>query len=107
MTTKVANKRRSRRVPAVHPVTVMDDDGYVITTGRTCDASECGVLVIADSDWDPAPDSEVVVELRVPTSPTARKPNRLRSVTYRARVVRVRGNGSMVGVGMELIQKMR
>lgn len=107
MSTRVAERRRSRRVPAVHPATIMDEDGCVISKGRTSDTSECGVFLIVDNNWEPVVDSEVVLELRIPGTPTPRKPDKLRTVAYHARVVRTSNIGSMIGVGLELLTKVK
>ncbi len=108
MSTRVAERRKSRRVPAVHPATILDEDGYLLGKGQTSDTSECGVFIIMDGDeWDPALDSTVTVELRIPATPTPRKPDKLRTVAYWARVVHRRQVGQMLGIGLELLKKLR
>lgn len=107
MSTRVAERRRSRRAPAVHPIAIFDNDGYVLARGRTSDMSECGVYIIVSSDWAPELNSTVTVELKLPGFASERRRDRQRIVIYSARVVRTREVAQFLGVGLELLEKLR
>ena len=106
MSNRVAERRRSQRMPAVHPAAILDEDGHFLAGGRTSSTSECGVFLLAEGEWDPALDSIVTLVLELPAAPTPRKPDKTRSVAYRARVVRTQVVGHMMGDGLELLAKV-
>ena len=106
MSTRVAERRRNQRTPAVHPAAILDEDGYVLASGRTSNISEHGVFVIGNGQWRPQLDAKVILMLELPAAPTPRRPDRLRTVAYRARVVRTQEVGQLIGVGLELMEKV-
>jgi len=106
MSTRVAERRRSQRSPAVHPAAILDEDGYVLASGRTSNMSEGGVFMIGDGQWRPQLNAKVILMLELPAAPTPRKPHKTRTVAYRVRVVRTQEVGQLLGVGLELMEKV-
>ena len=106
MSKRVAERRRNQRIPEIHPAAVLDADGYLLARGRTSNISERGVFIIADGPWGPELNSTVILELKLPAVPTARKPHKRRTVIYQARVVRTQKAGEVFGVGLELVAKV-
>ena len=106
MCKRVIERRKSQRVSEIHPAAVLDADGYVLAKGRTSNISERGVFLIVDGLWGPELNSRVILELKLPTTGTARRPDKKRTVVYKARVVRTHGSGCIFGVGLELMEKV-
>lgn len=107
MSTRVAEKRRSPRTPAVYPAAILDNDGYLLAWGRTSDISESGVFIIAETQWQPQIDARVTIEIKLPGFPQERRRDKPRFVMYEARVVRTQEIGHLIGVGLELLNKLR
>lgn len=106
MPTRVAERRRSTRTAAVYPAAILDNDGCLLAWGRTSDISECGVFIIAETQWQPELDSTVIVQLQLPGFPHRRRRDKPRIVMYQARVVRTRMLGQLLGIGLELLAKL-
>ena len=106
MSTRVAERRRNQRRSAVYSAAILDEDGYVLASGRTSNMSEGGVFMIGDGQWCPQLNAKVILMLELPAAPTPRKPDKMRTVAYRARVVRTQEVGQLLGVGLELMEKV-
>jgi len=106
VSTRISERRKNQRTLAVYPAAILDNDGYVLARGRTSNMSERGVFVIADGQWRPQLDAKVILMLELPAAPTPRKPDKTRTVAYRARVVRTQEVGQLIGVGLELMEKV-
>lgn len=101
MLVRAAEKRLSMRVSAAYPVTVLDEDRNVLTSGRTANISENGLLAVVKGGRFPA---EVLLTITLPSG-SSRSRSTARKVTYRARVVRQQVLGNLVGLGVQLLEK--
>ena len=106
MSTRTSERRKNQRTLAVYPVAILDEDGYVLASGRTSNISAHGVFVIGDGQWRPQLNAMVMLMLELPAAPTPRKRDKMRTVAYRARVVRTQEVGQLLGIGLELMQKV-
>jgi len=92
---------------AAHPARIWSRRGRVLAQGRTANISENGVFIIARCPKQPPMEGEAFVEIQLPTVTPARgRRQRTRSVRYRCRIVRIRTLGHLVGLGVELIEKI-
>lgn len=107
MTTHVAEKRRSLRVAAAYPVIIRDRRGHVLAQGRTANISECGVFMIARNQALPPTTEMVLVEMSVPaiTTEGARR-GASRTIHYTAKIVRRQELGQLLGLGIQLVEKL-
>lgn len=101
MTIRIAERRRSVRIPAAYPTLVADPHGRFLARGRTANISEHGLFVIVSTPAPPPSGEEVVVELSVPA------PNDdTRTVTYSCRIARRQAVGQLIGLGVEFARKL-
>ena len=106
MAIRVAEGRANHRAAAAHPIVVRDLDGGLLARGRTSNISETGVFLIAQTNWLAEVDQEVHICLTLPATRKAQRRDERRAVVYTARVVRLRMLGHMLGVGLELQDKI-
>ena len=103
---QLAQKRRDPRVSAAFQVRILSPRGSVLAQGRAANISEHGLFVILYCNVHlPA---QILLEMALPSAaahPDRRHATRL--VAYTARVVREQVLGNLIGVGLELMEKMR
>jgi hypothetical protein len=101
MTVRVAEKRRSVRIPAAYPTLLADPGGRFLARGRTANISEHGLFVIVSTPTPPPDGEAVIIEVTVPA------PNDdTRTVVYTCRIVRRQAVGHLVGLGVEFAKKL-
>ena len=106
MTVHVDEKRRSVRMPAAYPVVVRDRRGRLLARGRTANMSESGVYVLARAGRAVSEGQSARIEMVLPTSPHCRSRNETRTVVYTCLITRCEDVGSMIGLGIQLIEKL-
>ena len=94
-------RRTSDRLPARHPAVLRDSTGAVLLCARAINVSESGVFVVATAATDLDFPREAVLEMETRRGDGAPVLN-----VYRCRVVRCRRQGALVGVGLELVEKL-
>ena len=104
MPVRAVEKRLSLRISAAYPVSVCRKDKTFLAKGRTANISENGLLAVVRGCQLPA---EVLVEITLPSqSGSNRTRNQTRTVLYRARIVRQQVLGNLLGLGVELLEKV-
>jgi hypothetical protein len=104
MFVRATERRLSLRVSAAHPVRIMDKDETLLTSGRTANTSEDGLMAVVRSR--PLP-PEIVVEISLPSLASSRRGRgQTRTVRYRARVIRRQIMGNLMGLGVQLLKKV-
>jgi hypothetical protein len=104
MFVRATERRLSLRVSAAHPVKVLDEDERLLTSGRTANTSENGLMAVVRSC--PLP-PEVLIEITLPSPALShRGRGQTRTVRYRARVVRLQIMGNLTGLGVQLLKKV-
>ena len=107
MMVRVEEKRHSIRMPAAYPVVVRDRRGNLLARGRTANVSEVGAYVLARGGRRVAEGQLALIELVLPASPLCRSRNQTRTVVYTCRIIRCEDLGSMIGLGVQLLEKLR
>ena len=104
MYVRSAEKRLSNRVSAAYPVRIFNDHGAVLTSGRTANTSENGLLAVVRR----VPlQEEIQIEITLPSiSGSARTRSQTRTVLYHAKVVRQQILGNLMGIGVQLLEKV-
>lgn len=102
----VAGRRCHTRFSATYSVLVRDLDGRIVARGRTANVSVTGIFVIAPIEEVPGLNEELLVEVALPRSPEPGDNRRPRKAHYLARVIRIRQIRQLVGLGMELLEKL-
>ena len=101
MSVSAAERRLSRRGAASHAATVLATNGSVIARGKTSNISEDGVFVVAKIRGNSPENTNVVLELSVPdASSKSSRRGRMRTVRFKARIVRTIRMGNLVGLGI-------
>ena len=96
-------RRLSLRVSSAYPVKVWDEHQTLLTSGRTANLSENGLMAVVRSCTLPP---EVLIEITLPSAgPPRRGRPGTRTVHYRARVVRRLIMGNLMGLGVQLLRK--
>ncbi len=103
MAVRVSERRVDVRVNAACPVRVLSDEGQVLTTGRAANVSENGVLAVVRGC---VLARQVLVEITVPSRAEGAIGGQTKTVLYRARVARQQVLGNLVGLGLQLIEKV-
>jgi hypothetical protein len=102
-----AERRQDVRMPAAHPVVVCDRRGRVLLRGRASNVSEAGVFCLTDAQRALRVRGEVLLEIHLPVpGRRSRRTPATRKVRYRGRVARTRKLGQLVGLGIELTEKL-
>jgi hypothetical protein len=102
MFVRTVEKRLSLRVSAAYPVSVYNKDMTFLAGGRTANISESGLMAVVRGC--PLP-TDVLVEITLPSG-SSRVRNQTRTVLYRARVIRQQVLGNLMGLGVQLIEKV-
>ena len=102
MFVRTAEKRLSLRVSAAYPVCIRRKNRTLLASGRTANISESGLMAVVKSCSLPP---EILVEISLPSS-SSKTRNQTRTVLYRARVVRQQVLGNLMGLGVQLIEKV-
>ena len=106
--TQLVERRRSSRIPAAYPVTVLSRKGRFLARGRTVNISEHGVFILTHGQGRFRPEQHILIELRIPA--TCQSSNRRevhRTVCYLARIIRLQRVGQQLGMGIEFLEKIR
>ncbi len=107
LSSRTTERRQSVRAPGAHPVSLFDSCDNLLATGRTVNISAGGIFAILDTAMDFEINGRVVVQMTLPAIPGAVRPDKPRLVTYVARVANVRHVGQLMGLGPELLTKVR
>ena len=102
MFVRATEKRLSLRVSAAYPVSIRRMNWTLLASGRTANISESGLMAVVKNCSLPP---EILVEMLLPSS-SNRPRNQTRTVVYRARVVRQQVLGNLMGLGVQLIEKV-
>ena len=104
MFARATERRLSLRLSAAHPVRILDEDEGFLTSGRTANLSERGLMAVVRSC--PLP-QEVLIGVALPSlAPSRRGRGQTRTVLYRARVIRRQIMGNLMGLGVQLLKKV-
>ena len=108
MAVRTAERRRSNRLAAAYTAVVTDQRGRVLARGRTANISENGCFVIARRREGPPPRQCATIEMVLPAA-GATRPGRTatRTILYHCRIIRTQPLGQLVGMGIELLDKIR
>jgi len=107
MFTRTTERRRNARVAAAHPVAVRDRRGRLLLRGRASDISETGLFCMTRARRGLRVRGIVYLEVTVPAGRSPRLRHRpTRTVRYAGRVVRTEEIGQLVGMAIELIEKL-
>lgn len=101
MSVRVAERRRSVRIPAAYPALLADQQGHILARGRTGNISEHGLFVIVSSPSPPQQGRTAVVHITIPADD-----DETRTVVYSCRIVRRQAVGQLVGLGVEFSEKI-
>ena len=105
MFVRATERRLSLRVSAAYPVRILDEAGKFLTSGRTANISEDGLMAIVRTC--PLP-KEVLVESTLPSLAESRRGRgQVRIVRYRALVIRRLIMGNLTGLGVQLLEKAK
>ena len=103
MFARATERRLSLRVSTAYPVKILDEDQSLLTSGRTANLSEDGLMAVVRSC--PLP-PEVLIEITLPSMASSRRERgQTRIVYYRARVIRRQIMGNLMGLGVQLLKK--
>jgi hypothetical protein len=104
MFARATERRQSLRISAAHPVRILDNDESLLTSGRTANTSEDGLMAVVRTC--PLP-PEVLIEIALPSLANSRRAyGQTRIVCYRARVIRLQVMGNLMGLGVQLLKKV-
>ncbi|NLW86313.1 MAG: PilZ domain-containing protein [Planctomycetes bacterium] len=106
MTMRTAERRVNLRMPAAHPAMLSDSQGRPVAQGRTANISQNGAMVLVNARRTITTDEKLRLELHLPALSDRPKRRQLRVVVYTCRVVHVQPVGQMLGVGIELLDKI-
>jgi len=107
MSVRLADRRRSYRMAASHHVVVRDKRGRMLARGRTANISENGAFVLVRCAKPPRQNTDGILEMTVPAfSGVRHKPGATRVLCFACRIVRVQQLGQLVGLGIELGEKL-
>jgi len=104
MAERVSERRRSVRTTAAYPVSITDHLGRFLTKGRAANISEHGLFVVAGMTSLKL-DQHVLVMITVPSRKKTGRSD-VRTVRYICRIVRKQTLGQLLGLGMELLEKL-
>ena len=107
MNLSLLDQRQGVRASSAYAVRMNDLDGRALGQGRTANISENGVLVLVNVVEDLEVDEQVLLDMILPGSLGVNGQGAARQVTYHARVANVRYIGHLLGVGLELLSKVR
>jgi len=102
-----AERRRNARVAAAHPVAIRDRRGRLLLRARTSDISETGLFCLTEARRGLRLRGKVTLEVTVPAGRRARlRHSRTRTVRYAGRIVRTEEIGQVVGMAIELLERL-
>jgi hypothetical protein len=107
MNISLLDQRQGVRSNSAYAIRIKDMDGRVLGKGRTANVSENGLLVLVDTPEDMEVGQQVLLDMVLPGVTGATRHDVARTVTYQARVANVRYIGHMLGMGLELVKKVR
>ena len=107
MNISLLDQRQGVRSSSAYAIRVRDMGGRALGQGRTANISERGVLVLVNTPEDMEVGQQVLLDMVLPGVSGATRQDSAHTVTYEARVANVRYIGQMLGVGLELIKKVR
>lgn len=102
----ILDKRRAPRASATYSATIRDTSGRVLGHGRTSNVGIMGLLLIAPLEHRPHLNDHLLIEIDLNSRPYPGGPKVPQAAHYLARVVRTRRVGRLVGVGLELLDKI-
>jgi len=107
MTRPQLERRRAARRPAAYRVVLRGRRGRLIARGRTVNISPGGVFVLVRPRGPMPRNDRLEIELTLPRAQSG-PPSRPRSrrARHRCRVVRTERVGEMVGLALELLEKL-
>ena len=104
MFARATERRLSLRISTAYPVKILDENESLLTSGRTANLSENGLMAVVRTC--PLP-PEVFIELTLPSLANSRRAyGQTRIVCYRARVIRRQIMGNLMGRGVQLLKKV-
>ena len=107
MTVLTAECRRCVRVPAAYAARVYDRRGRFLGRGRVADISERGAFVVFSPMGRLRGEDQFQVEITLPFGQGADGRVAIRTVRYHCRMIHSRWIGHLLGVGVELLEKVR
>ncbi len=107
LSSHINERRQGVRATGAHPVSLFDSRDNLLGSGRTVNISAGGLFAIFETAETFELNSRVVVQMTLPAMPGALRPDKPRLVSYTARVANVRHVGQMLGLGLELLTKVR
>jgi len=107
MSVRTTDRRRSSRVAAAHPVAVYSRGGRLLLRGRTANISEGGLLLLTKSRLAHRLDDILVFDITLPGGDPPRAHRQgLRLARYLGRVTRVEEIGQVIGLAVQLVEKL-
>ena len=107
MSVRLTERRRHSRTSAAHRVAVCDRRGKVLLRARTSNISEGGLFCLTEARQALGMRGRLIVEIDLPSCRPGRPAGHsTRTVRYAGRVVRVEEVGQLVGIAIELIEKL-
>ena len=102
----ILDKRRAPRASAIYSATIRDPSGHILGHGRTSNVGIMGLFLIAPLQHRPHLNERLLIEIDLNSSPYPGGPKVTQAAHYLARVVRTRRVGRLIGVGLELLDKI-
>ena len=107
MSVRATERRRKDRTAAAHPVAICDPRGQLLVRGRTSDVSETGLYCLTEARRALRIRGRVIVEVSLPAGRSPRlRHRRMRKIRYLGKVLRVDEIGQLVGLALELVEKL-
>lgn len=106
MAKQILSRRRHERVEARYAVILRDQAGDVLARGQTVNVSDGGVFAVIDLDEVPEVETRFLLEVDLPSILTTDGSRERQTAHYVARVVRTEQIDEMIGLGMELTERI-
>ncbi len=107
MSVHVRERRRGSRMSVSHPVTLRDRRGRVLLRGRTSDISQRGLYCLTECRRGLRLKGRVMLEITLPAGRAPRRRHATqRTARHAGRIVRVEEIGQLVGLAIELIDRL-
>ena len=100
----LSEKRRSLRIGAAFVVRFHSLRRVLLAQGRVANTCENGVFAIVNRRLRLP--RELLLEMQLPAPSGGRSHNATRTVLYRAKIVREQVLGNLMGVGVQLVEKI-
>ena len=106
MAKQILSSRRHERVEARYAVILRNADGDVLGHGQTVNVSDGGVFAVIDLADVPEVDTTFLLEVDLPSILASNGDRQRQTAHYIARLVRTEQIDELIGLGMELTERI-